>query len=234
VGVALFCALLAQGGLQIWRGDHALVHQWMAARLRDDSLAIPQVNNRAYLLALGRGVDRRSLELARDRIDAVLTAHPTLDGVWDTKAALEYRLGDYDQAVRAARRAFALAPRSAYASRLARVLGAHLERDGIARRGTVPEQADASIEGQRIVVTLSEPLPAGSLIVLIASDGAVVRLILGRVAEASANLLGPEGFSENAVVAVALVDSRTTDDPPPRTEWQVIPIRERPDALPPD
>ncbi|MBK8013888.1 MAG: rhomboid family intramembrane serine protease [Deltaproteobacteria bacterium] len=100
---------------------------------RSDLLDAMGKNQFAWLVAIDPSSSRRDLELALAAAKAAWAAmsEPNArDGIEDTVATLEYRLGAFDEAIAREAGILSRSPNNVYASQLARFLAARLEAAG--------------------------------------------------------------------------------------------------------
>lgn len=193
---------------------------------RSDLLDSGAQNQFAWFVALEPGASRHELELALVAAKAAWAATtevPMLrDGIEDTVATLEYRLGNYDEAIAREAGILSRSPNNVYASQLARFLAARLEAagpiegsdvgSGLVLKTVVDKDGDRMLEGTMAV----GPTKEGAVYAL-AKEGETLIGLLRLPLEAgvsgvlSSEELGNAPFPEGTTFVPALFVSGKLD-----------------------
>lgn len=113
----LVCLAVGQGVWYFWSDGDRSVQIWAEARLRRLDVSPFEINNRAQFLAGAEQPSRSALQLAERRMQRVTRTYPFLHPFWDTLANLQFRGGEYAQAIASERNAIAIARRGALSAR---------------------------------------------------------------------------------------------------------------------
>jgi hypothetical protein len=177
---------------------------------------VGEVNNLVYLLANQPDASVPVLRLALERLSAAVVEHPELQELQDTLAAVHYRLGDYDQAIAAARAALAGGASIGYSTRLVWLESVREERLGALRVGHGSElEVDLVPHDEELAIRFERRTRVPTTVhVLLREDGRLLGLIELHVAPgvdaARVDLAPSLGASRS--FTLALVDTRSAGE----------------------
>lgn len=232
VGVlaALLTLVVAGGlGVSITRAlgprDDVSVLRVLDRRVTDPA----SLNLFAWLVAIEPEATRETLETARrtsarsiEALENEVVSGEDATAMWreqraafrDTLATIDYRLGDYDSAI--ARQREALAGQDpAYPTQLARFLRTRVDRDGpLLLPARAPPRLTVALSDRSVLTFDAEGVFSEGLefFVLVEKDGALVRLVRGRLGAGRALPADhrlPAPLPEGSTVRLALADAET-------------------------